>query len=75
LMIAILTGMRRTLVWFWFAFPLWPGMLSISSRGFGHLDFFLWKSSVQLICHFFIGSLIFLAPYTFWLLIPQLKRY
>jgi hypothetical protein len=26
---------------------------------FGHLDFFLWKSSGQSICQFFFGSLFF----------------
>jgi hypothetical protein len=43
---------------------------------FGHLDFFLWKSSVQFICPFlhwvidFWGSLVFWASCIFWLIIP-----
>jgi hypothetical protein len=40
-----------------------------------HLHFFLWKSSVQFICHFFtgpliFGSIVFWAPCKFWLLAP-----
>jgi hypothetical protein len=41
LMTAILTEVRWNQTWLWFAFPLFPGMLSISSCIFGHLDFFL----------------------------------
>jgi hypothetical protein len=62
-------------MWFWFAFPLWPGMLSISSCVFGCLDFFLWKGSVQFICPFLhwiidvLGSSVFWVSYIFRLLI------
>jgi hypothetical protein len=72
LMITILTGMRWNLR-FWFAFPLWSGMVSISSLFFDHLDFLLWKSSclvqlpVSLFVHWFWESLVFWATCIFWL--------
>jgi hypothetical protein len=59
-------------MWFWFTFSLWPGTLSISSLLFGHLDFFLWKSSVQFTYPFFhwliefFGRFVFWAPCVFW---------
>jgi hypothetical protein len=36
---------------------------------FGHLDFFLWKSSVQFICPFLHWIIVFWALCIFWLLI------
>jgi hypothetical protein len=54
-MIAILMGNDRggILVWFWFAFPLWPRMCFVA----------IWISSIEKVllssvAHFFIGSLI-----------------
>jgi hypothetical protein len=66
----------RILLWFWFAFPLWPGMFSISSCVYGHLYFFLWKGSIQFIrpFHYWIidcwSSIVFWAHCALWLLIP-----
>jgi hypothetical protein len=45
LMTAILTG-GRILMWFWFTFPLWTGILSIFSGAFWHLELVLCKSSI-----------------------------
>jgi hypothetical protein len=47
-------------VWFWFAFPLWPGMVSIFSSVF----LAIWISSLEKVLFTsvalsFIGSLIF----------------
>jgi hypothetical protein len=44
-------------VWFWFAFPLWPGIVSIFAcvyLPFGILPL----KKFCLVAHFFIGSLI-----------------
>jgi hypothetical protein len=73
LMVVILTGVRWNL---WFAFPLWLGWWAFLHVFFCHLDFFLWKSSVQFICLFlhwvtdFLGEFSFLSSCKFWLIIP-----
>jgi hypothetical protein len=50
-------------VWFGFAFPLWPGMVSIFSRFFCYLDLFFEKVLFQLptsfLVHWFGESLVF----------------
>jgi hypothetical protein len=53
-------------MWFWFAFPLWPGMMSIFPCVFSHLDFFFWKSSVQFICPFLHWVIEFFKRLVFW---------
>jgi hypothetical protein len=65
-------------MWFWFAFPLWPEMLSIASL---YVVFF-WPFILSLknfcsvhlpifsLDHWFFGSLVFWAPCKFWLFIP-----
>jgi hypothetical protein len=60
LLLAILTGVRWNLSWFWFAFPLWPGMLSIFSCVFWPFGLFPFKTfCLSSVAQFFIGSLIF----------------
>jgi hypothetical protein len=46
-------------MWFWFAFPLWPGMVSIFFMCFLAIWTSFEKTLLRTFVHFFIGSLIF----------------
>jgi hypothetical protein len=76
LQVTILTKARWNHMWFWFVLPLWPRMFRILHVFFSYLDHFLWKKlcsvdlPISLLDHWFIGSLVFWSPCTFWLLIP-----
>jgi hypothetical protein len=67
LMVAIITGVRWTFNVVLILISLWPGMVRIFHVFCSHLDFFLWKGSVQFICPFLrrvidtSGSLVFSA--------------
>jgi hypothetical protein len=73
LMIAILTGVRWNLVWFWFAFPLWSEMVSIFTCVFWPFEFlhlkkfYLVQLPISLLVHWFWESLVFWATCIFWL--------
>jgi hypothetical protein len=76
MMLAILTGVRWNLMWFWCAFPLWPGMVRVSSCVYWPFVPLLLRivCSVHLPiysvgCWFFAG-LLFWTPCVFWLLTP-----
>jgi hypothetical protein len=55
-------------MWFWFAFPLWPELVSIFSCAFWPFEFLLLKKfclvqlPISLLIHWFGGSLLFWAP-------------
>jgi hypothetical protein len=45
---------RWILTWFWFAFPLWPGLLNISSFVFLSICTSSFEKAVQFICPFLL---------------------
>jgi hypothetical protein len=69
LIVAILTGVRCNFNVFDLHFLYSQGLWAFFHVSFSHLDFFLWKSSIQLPIslwgHLFWGSLIFWAPCIF----------